>query len=181
MPVLFNSASLACAGRRSPVPVWQVRNNHAVRCLPGRVMLPTRASLGLRTIYLGAVLRGIVKITAAHRGGAIRLQEHELHPPKARASLGWGVKSSNTMTCGASSFSSLQFYQSAVASFISSPGSPLGGKRRNGWKHIGIPSSHSPRTDCHKVHVQDGSRVTTLQSWGGGTMGLQRFIIPTGG
>lgn len=44
--------SLARAGKRSPVPVWQVRNNPAVRCLPGRVVLPTRASLGLRTVFI---------------------------------------------------------------------------------------------------------------------------------
>lgn len=42
----LTQASLACAGKRSPVPVWQMRNNHAVRCLPGRVVLPPQGKFG---------------------------------------------------------------------------------------------------------------------------------------
>lgn len=52
VPVLFNSSFTCMCRKEKFCTMRQVRKNHSVRCLPGRVVLPTRASLGLRTVFI---------------------------------------------------------------------------------------------------------------------------------
>lgn len=54
----------------------------------------------------------------------------------------------------------------------------LGDKRRKDWKHIGILSSHSLRTDYLKVHVQDGSRVPHCRAGEEGTGVCRDSLFP---